>query len=148
MSGRPKQKRYEYDQNGKFIKQFECENDIRKQYYSKDVGKRPLFGGNKYNYDYHILKNNNIIVKERIGRIGIKNLLRRINNDFVNISNEKKINVYNLDNKIVASFINMNIAAKMTGIPLQTIHSQVNRGKGYSTDRGLIFKYDEQQIQS
>lgn len=151
MSGRPKQKRYEYNQEGKFIREYECENDIRKEYYSQDKGKRPLFGTTRTNYKgktysytylYHILKNNNIIVKERIGRIGIKNLLRHINNDFVNISNKKKINVINLDNEIIASFVNINIASKMTNIPLSTIHSQLTKSKGFSTDRGLIFKYD------
>jgi hypothetical protein len=151
MSGRPKQKRYEYNQDGKFIREYVCENDIRKEYYAEDKGKRPLFGTTKtnhkgkvysYNYSYHILKNNNIIVKERIGREGIKNLIKHINNDFVKIYNKKKINVINLDNEIIASFISENIAAKMTNIPISTIHNQLTKGKGFSTDRGLIFKYD------
>lgn len=153
MSGRPKQKAYHYDNNGKFIKEYSCMNEIRQEYYSSDSGKRPLFRTNARNQDgsykivekdYIQLPDNTFVTKSRVGRIGIKDIKRRINNPFLGIE-ERTIEAYNLDNKIVATFKGLKIAANLTNIPYGTIVSQLEKGQGKFSDRGLIFKYQDGQ---
>ena len=143
MSGRPKVKRYQYDKKGNFLQEFESESAVRKQYYSTDKGKRPIFGNYPYQKEYVILPDGTYLTKERIGRVGIRDINKRINNEFLNISNDdKKVKATNLDNKVVATFANINLAAKMTNIPLGTIHNQVTRGINKFSHRGLIFTYE------
>jgi hypothetical protein len=143
MSGRPKVKRFEYDSNGKYIKEYDCENDVRKSHYPNDIGKRPLFTNKQLIHNYHILPNGNFVTKERIGRKGIIEIQKRLNNDFIKIkNNDKNINVYNLDNKIIATFANIQIASKLSNIPIGTIHHQLNTKVNKFTERGILFKYE------
>lgn len=145
MSGRPKQVRYQYSKDGKFLNQFDSETDVRKKYYSNDKGKRPLFGTKGYIKEYHILPDNTFLTKERIGRTGIREINKRIDSKlFLDIdNNDTKIKVFNLDNKIIASFVSIKIASKMTNIPFGTIYSQLKDDRGKFTHSGLIFKYDK-----
>ena len=143
MSGRPKNRVYQYDKDGMFLQTFECENDIRKKYYQTDKGKRPLFTNTtKYvNIKYHILPDETLLFKERIGRTGVKEFNKRLNDEFLKLSTKNKtVRVFNLDNKEIARFINMNIASKMTGIPIGTIHHSLYDGKQKFSHRNLIFK--------
>lgn len=151
MSGRPKNKVYHYTEDGKFIKTFECENDVRKEYYSKDRGQRPLFirrsgtgVGNKvyyYNDTTITLPDGTIASKERIGRDGVFNYIKKSNSSYVGIADtERVINVSNLDGKVIATFKGLYVASLMTGIPKGTIHHQINKGTK-SSQSDLIFRY-------
>ncbi len=145
MSGRPKQKRYQYNSEGKFLKEFDCEDDIRKTYYSKDKGKRPLFRNNCLEREYHLLPNNDLIFKERTGRKLVQHINNYINNEYVNAEKYKTpaVRLVNLDNKTIARFINTNIASKLTGISESTILHNLEAKGNKLTKRGLIFKYAE-----
>lgn len=146
MSGRPKQKRYQYDRNGRFIREFESESDCRREYYSNITGKYPMFNRNgvKFDREYHILPDDTFLFKERVGRVGVRDLKRRLDSkEFLNINfKEPRIKCLNLDNKVVATFANINIAHKMTNIPIGTIWHSLKARQTNSSSRNLIFKYE------
>lgn len=140
MSGRPKQRVYEYSKDGKFLGTYESQAEARGKYYPNDIGKRPLF---EYD-DYHILNNENVLCRERLGRTGIKRLYKRLNNQFITDETEP-IKVINLDNEVIARFKNIRIAYRITNVPYGTIHSQLNSKKKvdpYFTKEGLLFRYE------
>ena len=56
-----------------------------------------------------------------------------------------KVKLLNLDNKVIATFKNTNIASKLTGIPESTIANQISSkydNVGW-TDRGLLFRSND-----
>lgn len=148
MSGRPRNKVYHYTQDGRFIKMFDCENDVKREYYPNT--NRPLFvrqssnrDGKVYHYNYETIQlpDDTIISKIRIGREGVRNFIKKSKSSFTNISdNEKVIEVYNLDNKVIATFKGLHVASKITNISASTIHHQVTRNSKH-TQSDLIFKY-------
>lgn len=148
MSGRPKNKVYHYTEDGKFIKVFNCENDVKREYYPNT--NRPLFvrqssnkDGKKYYYNYETIQllDNTIISKIRIGREGVRDFIKKSKSPFTNIQdNERIIEAYNLDNKVIATFKGLHVASKMTNIPASTIHHQVTRNSKH-TQSDLIFRY-------
>ena len=139
MPGRPKKRVYEYSEDGKFIQTYECENDVRRKYYSRDRGNRPLW---RENANYHKLSNGNFITQERIGRVGINEINRRLKCDFLKIDHSSKpINCYNIDGVKIATFVDFKAAYKLTKIPATTIYHQLNSRITDFTDRGIIFSY-------
>ncbi len=149
MSGRPKQKAYHYDNNGKFIKEYSCIDDIRKEYYSSDIGMRPLFkinvripgGGYKIVVkDYIELPDKTFATISRIGRAGIRDINKRINNPFINNEN-KLFDILNLDNEIIATFSNIKVASVLLNKSISSIHSRLNKKGIIDSSDGLTFKY-------
>lgn len=149
MSGKPKQKAYHYDNDGKFIKEYSCMEEIRKEYYSSDKGKRPLFVTNAkipngtykvITKDYLKLPDNTFATKERIGREGIRKINKRINNPFINNEN-KYFDILNLDNEVIASFNNIKVAAVLLNKSVSNIHSRLKKQGIIDSSDGLTFKY-------
>ena len=149
MSVRPKNKVYHYTPEGKYLKTFESESELRREYYSTDNGNRPIFNrvarnkGKIYHYNNvtAVLPDGSIVSRERIGRTGVLDYIRKRESPYTNISKEEPlIEVINLDNSIIAMFKGAYIASKMTGIHQSTIHHQVTRGNKTSHS-GLIFRY-------
>ena len=135
MSGRPKQKTFQYDKEGKFIRAYECLADVRKRYYYNDGGVRPMF----VNKDYELLPDNTYLVKERIGRKGIT-LLDKIINSKYTFKNKKLVSLINVKNEEIAIFANIHIAHRLTQIPYSTIYNQLNESKN-SKHLDLRFQY-------
>jgi hypothetical protein len=147
MSGRPKQKRYQYDESGKFIKVYESEADCRKEYYNYSKGKYPFFRKSKevFSLDYHILPDNTFLFKERVGRDGVRELKKRLTDDFINLKEDKPlIRCLNRDNKVIATFKDIYIANKLTKIPVGIIYHSLNRksNSGKETIRNITFEYE------
>jgi hypothetical protein len=141
MSGRTKQKVYQYEYNtyGKFIKSYDSISEVRRIYFFKDSGKRPLLANNT---SYKILSDNTIISKERIGREGVVNIIKRENNKYINLGNLiKPVKVYNLDNKLIAEFISPTLTSKIMNIPLPTLYHKLNNSKNAFDWEGLKFTY-------
>lgn len=141
MSGKPKQKVYEYTQTGKFVRTYDSQAEAREVNFSNVKGKKPVF---QYK-EHRLLDNGNVLVKERIGRDAIKSLLRRESNEFLKDYKSPKVKLLNLDNKVIATFKNTNIASKLTGIPESTIANQISSkydNVGW-TDRGLLFRSND-----
>ncbi len=139
MAGRTKQKVYQYNLFGKFIQTYESISRLRSVYFSDDNGKRPIFTGNK---NYRILDDNTIISTKKLGRMGIREVIKRENSPYLNLGqNIKEIEVYNLNNVLVATFASAYIASKITNIPYGTIENRVNKGTKHGNTDTLWFKY-------
>lgn len=132
MSGRVKQKVYQYDIKGKFIQEFESEAEAARKYYGD---KRPLFQIK----NYHLTSSVDILVKERIGRSAIKILFRKINSPFITSAATKPVECLNLNNEIIAVYKNAHLASLLSGIDRTTIDHQLKTGK--STNKDLFFRY-------
>lgn len=142
MSGRPKIKVYEYQQDGKFVETYECMNDARRKYWPADKGQRPLFKNGNYTYDFVKLPNGNVLVQNRVGRDNIKVMIKRANSPWIDESHDNKyIQVLNMDKKVIATFKNIRIASTMTNISQATIHHSLNDSKGCIGKSGLLFQY-------
>jgi hypothetical protein len=134
---RQKEKVYQYDKNGKFIKEWESQTEVRNKYYSDAIGKYPIFrkdskGSKITSKNISILPDETLISSERIGRIGVMEFLKRYNNPYINRSirsgkyAKSRINVYDLDNNKIAEFKDIDIASKITGEPYNTIYNRVS----------------------
>lgn len=137
-----KQKIYQYSPAGKFIKEYESQSEVRKKYFSNDIGVRPIIRNN----EYEILPDNSIITKKRVGKAAVKNIWKVANNPFIKLGyNNDAVNVYNLKEVLIAKFASIKIASLLTNIPTSTIYSQVysSTTKIVKNKSGLLFKLDE-----
>lgn len=127
MAGRAKIKCYEYNSEGKYLQEYESQQEVRNKYFSSDIGKRPLLKSGIE--DYFKLQNGNFIANYRIGRDKLIKLERIKNciycNDSGNIKNQE-VEVYNLKNELIATFKNSHFTSVMLKIDLSTLHSRVN----------------------
>lgn len=137
--GRSKKKVYEYDKEGNFVHQYESQQEVRDAHYSHSKGKYPLFQRS----DIMELPNGNIISQDRIGREGIFNYLRRKQSPYVDRHGRslslKKVRAYNLDNELVAEFLDFNVMCNMMGLKQDLLWNRVFTSKGYGRD-GLRFE--------
>lgn len=139
---RAKQKVYQYNSNGKFLKEFESQSEVRKIYFSEVKGKRPIMRNGKY----EILPDNTVISHLRLGREIVKNIIKYNNNPYLNIGYKNDpIKVLNLNKKVIARFASINIASKLTNISMNTIYSQVyqNKTNNIKNKTGLFFRLDK-----
>ena len=122
--GRKRQKVYQYDKEGKFIRSYETIADARKEFYNDVNGVYPMF---RDGADYHILPDDTVLVKERIGREGIVHMLNVINNPLVYEEDDvKPFTIYNISGEPVASFINIKAATVLTDMTYQQIYNHLN----------------------
>jgi len=141
--GQEKIKLYHYDSNGKFIKEFDCMSDLRKEYFSQDIGKRPLCRSKRWQlFNYDILPDNTYYSNYRIGRDKLLKLERVVNSSYCvnNTTDNTIVKMYNLLNEEVATFKNIHIASLATKIPQSTIYYSCNEGKGMPKEE-IYFKY-------
>ena len=140
MAGRKKLKIYQYNLSGKFIQTYESISRLRQVYFSDDNGKRPIFR----NKNYAVLSDNTIISTNKIGREGVREIIKRINNPYLTLGNKiQEIEVYNLDSIKIATFASINIASKITNISNTTLHHRLERGCKHGNTDGLYFKYKD-----
>lgn len=132
MSGRAKQKVYQYDGKGTFIQEFESEAVASRRYYGD---KRPLF----QTKDYHLTDPTSILLKKRIGRDNVKKLFKKINSPYITCAITKPVECLNLNNEIVATYRGAHFAALLSGVDRGTIDHQLKSGK--STNKDLFFRY-------
>lgn len=114
MSGRLKQKVYEYDLKGKFIRDYESVNDYRKLYFPNDSinSKRPIFNYTELDIKYNIY-DDTIIFLTRPGRKTIQLIVAIDNSKYCNTIKGKPVEVLNLKDEIVAEFANRDVLLKM-----------------------------------
>lgn len=140
MSGRPKQPVYQYSSEGAFLKKWECQSDVRRKYFKKDNGKRPLFQDLKT--PYRELPDGTYIASFRIGRDNLMKAVKLRNCPFCRQNKKSKaFSVYNMLGKKIAGFASITIAENMTGIDGATIQYRLSKGCKYTQDN-LIYKYD------
>lgn len=146
--GRAKIKVFEYDLEGKYLRKWDSENDFRNNYYSSDLGKRPIFEKEVNGFKYHITYNDTIALRERPGRDFIKFIIRVDKSKFCNMRNnessEKPIRMFNLKNELIAEFSSLRLCELLLNIPRATIVSQLSRGlkktKGLTGDYYFEYK--------
>lgn len=102
MSGRLPKPLFEYTQEGKFVKEH-----VSSAAFARENNHATNIVSVKRK-DYFILPNNNIVVKERLGRKGIIKLIRTIESPFIRINKPKveefTIECYNLKDELIATF--------------------------------------------
>lgn len=151
MSGLPKKKVYLYDQNRKYIRNYDSISD-----FARDNNLDENIFSNRGRTIEDVLQFKNLddelytAALYKIGRDGIIKYERYIKSEYTKIyrgrlisenilkkKNENgKINVYNLDNELIMSFKNLYFCKKV----LNTKYIQLN--KGYN-DSGLRFEIEE-----
>lgn len=142
-SGKEKMKLYQYSSEGKFLKTWDSTQELRNEYFIKDIGKRPLFGSKKWNkFKYDVLPDNTFYCDYRIGRDKLL-AFEKISNSklcFNTTKNNKEVEMYNLINEKIANFKNMFVASIITKEPLANIFRACNNGK-QQTQKDYYFKY-------
>lgn len=148
-AGHEKVKLYHYDNNGKFIKEFNCVSDLRKEYFFKDTGKRPLFNNKKWKlFNYDVLPDNTYYSNYRIGREKLLKLEKIANSLYCvnNCTDNIPVKMYNLLNEEIATFKNAYIASLATNVAQSTVYYDCNKGKGMPKGE-FYFKYANQTQQ-
>ena len=142
MAGRKPIKCYEYDPDGKYLREFESYQHVRNTYFPEDTGKRPLFKSKK---DYLKLSNGNFIANYRIGQSNLKKLERIRTCKYCSTNkniNNTAVEVFNLKGEKIAEFKNFYIASLMTGIDKTVLWSRLNSKSTITPNRdNLEFKY-------
>ena len=145
MGGREKIYVFYYDAEGKFIKKFESLSD-----FARETGYQTnVFINSGYNKETVQLKDGNFASTIRIGRDGIRELKKYLNNEYVGhgkalakgkakANNENyRILVYDLDGDLIATFENKFIAVKF-GIDGRHINYE-----GNYISKGFTIKLEE-----
>lgn len=148
-AGHEKIKLYHYDNNGKFLKEFESISDLRKKYFNKELGKRPLCRSKRWElFNYDVLPDNTYYSNYRIGREKLLKLERVVNSPYCfNQATDKiEVEMYNLLNEKIALFKNIHIASLVTKLSKTTIYHSCNEGKNMPKG-DLYFKYANQTQQ-
>ena len=143
MAGREKIKCYEYDLQGKYIREYESIQEVRDKFYPNDKGKRPIIFNKE---GYFKIENYGFIANHKIGRDTLR-INERIKNskycNYKSLDDEKEIEIYNLKGEKIAEFKNLYLISILTNIPKNTIISQINDSckKRQKLPKGeLIFK--------
>lgn len=139
-SGRKKVKMYQYDSNGKYMRSYESQSEVREIYFKHIKGKRPLLHRSNR---YELLPDGTFISNERIGRDEILRLEKVKNCPFCRKQIlEKSFSVYNLLGNKIGTFYSQGNASKLLNIKPDIINYRLNHGKEIPKIDNLIFKYD------
>lgn len=146
MSGRPKQKVYEYTHEGVYLRAYDSISEARQKNYPLDKAPRPMFLSNELGHECHIMEDT-ILFKERVYRDDVAFICAILKSEFCNMNKSKpgKVQVFNIKGELLAEFENMNLAIKMMPHINQTV---INRhiAKGgrkrsrYFKDCPFVFK--------
>lgn len=144
MAGRPEKPAYQYTAEGKFVKKWNNHSEMRKHYFSDEVGKRPFYYNNrtgKYDGSYSCLPDGTYISHYRIGR---DKLMEQVKIDKCTFcrhnSKEKALEVFNLIGEKMAEFSSVKVAHLMTGIDETTLLHRCQHEFKHNSDN-LIYKY-------
>lgn len=145
MSGRLKQKVYEYDLTGKFIKEYESIREYCRIFYPEDKSLRPIFVYNELGFKYNIFYNS-IIFLERPGKKNIQLIISIHNSPFCNSLIGNPVEVLNYKNEIIAEFSNRDLLLKlMPSISSATLSKHL-QGKSSGNSKGktgLKFRFKQ-----
>lgn len=144
-SGREKINLYHYDSDGKFLKTWDSQQELRNEYFPNESGKRPLINNKRWKlFQYDVLPDGTFYCLERLGREKIKKYERIFNSKYCvsydTKSKEKAVEVYNLCHEKIGEFKSAYLAHLLLNIPLSTITKSADSGKGQSKN-DLYFKY-------
>lgn len=146
--GRPKQKIYLYDSEGKFIKKYESTTEFLKENFPDDKGKRPIKNTRRWKlYNYDVLPNGNFFASYKIGREKLNQYEAIVNSKYcVNLTRtEKVVEAYNMLDEKIAEFKNAYIANLITGRPSSSIIRDCREKKGNKVlQKEIYFKYKEE----
>ena len=140
--GRFKIKVYQYSNIGKYLRSWESMAEIRNYYFSHISGKMPLF---KTDDTTMVLPDGTILSKQKIGRVGVDEFLRKKDNPYLNsykLQNNNKVLIYNLNNELIAEFNNHKICTNLLNISNNDLLRKLKR-QSVGKD-GLIFKYKQE----
>ena len=112
MSGRIKQKVYEYDLKGNFLRDYESISEYCRIFYPEDKSKRPIFLYNELGFKYNIF-DDTIIFLERPGKKNIQLIISIHNSPFCNTLKGKPVEVLNYKNEVIAEFSNRDLLVKL-----------------------------------
>lgn len=128
LRGRPRIKVYQYNRKGEYIQSWDAIADVRQKYYDeKYEGKFPIFPNN---LDYHVLPDDTMLLKERLGRKAITHLFNRLENPLIFKGSQiKPVEVLNMDGDVVATFINPKALKVFTGLTDSMIWCYLNKNE-------------------
>jgi hypothetical protein len=141
-AGLEKIKLYHYDNDGKFLREFESQRELINVYYPNIKGKKPLFRTKRSQYGYDILPDNTFYSNYRVGRNKLLQYEKIINSPFVGFepTNNKKVIVYDILGEEIAKFKNAYICSKILNIAYGTVFRDCENGKSKKL-KDLTFKY-------
>jgi len=137
-----KKKVYQYTKEGKFLKQWDCKRELVLHYFPQYNGNHPVLRNNDVEY---LKQDNTVIAITRIGRDRVLEFVKRKLNPYVNRPkgggeiSDKGVEVLNMDNEVIATFKDYDIAYKMLNIPKGTLFNRLQKAKRFGKD-GLLFK--------
>ena len=146
MSGKTPIEIYEYDEKGQYIRKFNSMSDCRREYFSHIQGKIPILRFEKLGTIFGLTPSGNYLFNFRPGRKIIKNIHKVHTSEFCTdyITNDNKIiQVFNLEGKLLLEARNLNIIEKLTKIPRETARHQLKNNKGYAKEE-FVIKYKEE----
>jgi hypothetical protein len=152
-----------YNNKGTFIEKFESMSAFRKQYFSEDKGKRPIFNrkrtifsnykGKEITLKYGVINNEYYVFTETVYRDDVRHLHAVENSPFClnNTSSDKIIEIYNINNEKIGEVISQNILTKLLpnvypskiSTQLSSSGLKVKRTPGLGEE--LIFKYKKDE---
>lgn len=141
MGGRAKEKCYQYNKEGKFLKEWESQSSLVNSY--------NITKGNFYNTKgYKVLSDNTYVFPNRSSKRNIARIHKIENCKFCNIkpdSRQRVVEVYNLLNEKIAEFTSLAALEKLTGIPRATaLQNATGEHKRVREGNNLIFKFKNQ----
>jgi hypothetical protein len=138
MSGRPKQRIYQYDIDGKFIQMYNSISEVKLKYFNNT--QYPIFQSNK---EYEFLEDS-YFFKEKVGREKVRETHAIENSRFISKKKLIKafpIEVYNLKGELLATFTSEFAMTVLTNISRGTVWNQLNNNRKECRKKGgLIFK--------
>lgn len=137
MAGREKIKVYEYELRGKLFKihnsLVECCEDL----FGTDGTNRPIF---QYK-DFYLSNRNTILFKEKKRRDEVFFIVEKEKNPMILSNEDKKIELVNMENEVIATFANIKICSLITGDLIGTILNSINYRKTNSIPKNKYRTY-------
>ena len=150
MAGRIPIKIFEYNRDGKHIRTFQNMSLCRSFHFSDIDGKYPILRFKRVGIEYGLTKDENYLVKERLGKQRIKYLRRLHESEYCTdliTRRHKTIQVFNLEGILLLEARNLIVLTKLTNIPQTTISQQLSRGVQSIPKGEFLIKYKEEEVE-
>jgi hypothetical protein len=149
MPGKKPIKVYQYEDTGKYVRNFASLSDCRAVLWPEIKGKKPILVLERLGLRYSKTPTGGYVFEQRVPRDTIQHI-RRIENSIycskVITDREKIIQVFNLEGTLLLEARNINVLVKMTGVDDVTVLNQLaGKGPMKSKSSGFFYKYKEQQ---
>ena len=146
MSGRIPIKIFEYNRDGKHIRTFQNMSLCRSFHFSDIDGKVPILRFKRVGIEYGLTKDENYLVKERLGKQRIKYLRRLHESEYCTdliTRRHRIIQVFNLEGVLLLEARNINALVKLTNISQTTVWQRLKEGSKQIPKGELDFRYKE-----